>query len=188
MPTGQPQSDAKTHVGALATQAAGNLVAMWNQLSMPKKISLVLLPIAFFFVLYGLSDNSASNAGPAHSASTKSSASKARTSAESSANPPPPTAAAPDSPATAATAKPETAPTPAPPPVAVPSPQKPTSRTPSPSASTSVASDQRRAVDQVAVGQYPSAATIYRDLAQKNPSNKAFREAARILSEHPPAQ
>jgi hypothetical protein len=153
---------------------------------MPKKISLVLLPIAFFFVLYGLSDNPASNAGTAPSTSAKPSASIVQ---KTSATPRDDSAHA-AAPATAAIAAPDSAPPPAANPISAPSPSpaKAATRSPAPSASPSVATDQRKAVDQVAVGQYPSAAAIYRDLAQKNSRNKAYQEAARILSEHPPAQ
>ena len=44
------------------------------------------------------------------------------------------------------------------------------------------------AADSVATGDYARAASLYRELSRRDPSNPAFREAARILTERAPAR
>lgn len=40
---------------------------------------------------------------------------------------------------------------------------------------------ERQAVDAVAAGDYPTAAAIYEELSRKDPNNRVYAEAARIL-------
>jgi len=44
------------------------------------------------------------------------------------------------------------------------------------------------AADSVATGDFSRAARLYRELSRREPTNQAYREAARILSERTPAR
>jgi hypothetical protein len=136
------------------------LKAQWKEASLPKKAILVLLPLAFFMVIFGLDDapapakkkTSPASSGSASVAQAK--VTKPTATQELQEEPPPP------KPATTAAAPSATG-------------KSPQSTTTKPA--------ERAALDAVAAGSLVPAAELYDELAKAHPENPAYKEAARIL-------
>jgi hypothetical protein len=129
--------------------------AQWKAASGPKKAILLLLPVAFVFVIYGFQDDEAPTRTRTRSSSSAASASETETIA--SVEPPkviPPT------------------------PTSLPSIPAPSASTPRTDGKRTL---ERAAVDAVVAGAYDQAAKMYAELAEAHPDNGAYREAARIL-------
>jgi hypothetical protein len=164
------------HAGdAKPAKPLGGLVAAWRSASPVKKVTAVLLPVAFVAVLLP----EAAPQRPAVAARPVSSASKSSgvtAGAVASATPSAPTGAAPIVITT------EADPT-LPKPSAQPS--SPSSPVPSERLAVAHAADgtARAAIDAAFEGRWPDALQLYERLAAAHPDDAAFGEAARILRE-----
>lgn len=135
----------------------------WKAASLPKKAILVLLPLAFFMVVFGLDDKPVpaptkakpTSSGSASVAQAKVTKPSATEELAEEPTPPKPTVSAPTASA---------------PPASTKGPQTTTQKTP-----------ERTAVDAVAAGSLAPAADLYDELAKSHPENPAYKEAARIL-------
>ncbi len=174
-PPDEPPHLQTTTRQALRTKEESKLAQQWREASLPKKLILILLPLAFVMVIYGFDDDPPPPVKKKAPTATASSASEA--------DKPPKKAKKPvsDDDETVATAAPH--PTASTPPSAPPStaPSAVASAPGSPKTDPAKKTTEREAVDAVAAGQYELAAKLYEALAKEHPEVPAYKEAARIL-------
>lgn len=146
------------------------LKEQWRSASLPKKAIVLLLPLAFVMVVFGLDDDAPTPRAKAPPAAASAEPSAAATASAKATKPdyddevvePEP----PKAPKPKASAAPSAAP-------------GPTAKPPAPAASVKTA--ERVAIDAVVAGSYEPAAKMYDELAKTHPENPAYKEAARIL-------
>jgi hypothetical protein len=159
--------------------------AQWKEASLPKRAILVLLPVAFVAVVFGLDDEPEPAAKKpqvevvaAKSSANDGTAKTAPKSPEDDEEPKPKTTKVAES-TSAAPLKP--APQPTTQTTTQPAPQTNGGATSAAKTAGSVKSPERAAVDAVAAGNWEMAANLYEQLAKDRPEVRAYGEAARIL-------
>jgi hypothetical protein len=143
------------------------LKSQWKAASLPKKAILVLLPIAFFMVVFGLDDKPV----PAPTKAKPTASGSASAHSEKAAKVTKPTA----------TEEVVEEPTPPKPTATAPIASAPPAATNKGAPKTTEKTPERAAVDAVAAGSLVPAAELYDELAKTHPENPAYKEAARIL-------
>jgi hypothetical protein len=162
------------------------LALQWKETSVPKKIILFLLPVAFAMIVFGgLDDDEPAKKAKSKAASASASASASEAEDEppvpkKKKKAPPPEPSTSEAPSSTASppASTSVASKPVPP---KPPPPKPVATSPAPKGSASGKTEERVAVDAVVGGQYEQAAKAYDELAKAHPDVPAYKEAARIL-------
>lgn len=167
-----PQGAPKTEKPSPLTQ----LKQQWKEATLPKKAIVVLLPIAFVMVIFGLDDEPqpaahkkprpAASASVVASAKPEASSDKSDTKADK---------VEPKNDVVAEAPKPTQSAAPH-----VAQPAAPT-KGGKESSTTATKTPERLAVDAVAAGSWEPAAKLYDDLAQAHPENPAYKQAARLL-------
>lgn len=180
-PPPAPAPPKKPSPREVARELLTKLKAQWKEVSLPKKLVVVLMPFCFVAVAVLFGDKSP----PQHAAATPPASPSAPATPATTTSAP---GAMPPSSAVAPSPTQQTAPShataQAQPPAAPAAPSAPPAPAPSPTPlpqSIGGKTPERLAVDAVAAGAYAEAATRYESLAREHPDQPVYREAARIL-------
>jgi hypothetical protein len=173
-PIGHPAAAAGQAQGGGSAEKAATKKGFWREASIPKKATLVLLPIALVAVAISvlMEPQRAAPPKPAPAASASATADAAAPNpAENTLNTPVNAPALPS-------ADPSEAPSPSASAAAVSPPGTARALTPLPRGKKT---QQRAAADAVAAGNFDEAMRLYEDLAKATPDDQAYAEAARIM-------